>query len=271
MKIQFDCNGVTVFESSLYRTTSTIVELGESILVIDPNWLPIEVEFIKDFISIYYKNHTKYILFTHSDYDHIIGYGAFAEYKVIATVEFSENLERQKILDEIFDFDRKYYIIRSHPTIYPVPEIIIKEDYQTIRIDGFECILFKSPGHTFDGMFTIIPAKKLWVAGDYLSNIEPPFIDDSFEDYQHTLDKALTIYNEFTDLHILIPGHGDLTNKRSVISSRIEMDITYLKMLSEYALNPNDADLVKLENFVLSYANNTDLLEANRKNIKLLV
>ena len=32
--------------------------------------------------------------------------------------------------------------------------------------------------------------------------------------------------------------------------------------ISEYAKNPNDADLVKLENYVLSYVYNTDLLEA---------
>lgn len=271
MKIQFDNNGITVFESSIYRTTSTIVELGKSIIVIDPNWLPIEVDYIKNFISINYRNHTKYILFTHSDYDHVIGYGAFAEYKVIATVEFSENIERQNILEEIFEFDRKYYITRSYPIIYPVPDIIIKEDYQTLLIDGFECIFFKAPGHTFDGMFTLIPAKKLWVAGDYLSNIEIPFIDDNFEKYQNTLDKALAIFKEFTEIYVLVPGHGDLATKRPDISSRIESDITYLKMLSEYANNPNQQDLVKLENYVLSYANNTDLLEANRKNIQMLI
>jgi hydroxyacylglutathione hydrolase len=271
MKIQVDNNGITVFESSLYRTTSIIVELGKSIILIDPNWLPIEVDYIKNYISFHYAKHTKYILFTHSDYDHIIGYGAFADYKVIATVEFSENIERQKILAEISDFDRKYYITRSYPTIYPLPEIIIIADYQTLFIDGLECIFYKAPGHTFDGMFTIIPSKNLWIAGDYLSNIEIPFIDDSSEKYQNTLDKALKIFKKYIDIHILVPGHGDVSMLRSDIHFRIKRDITYLQMVSDYAKNPTHADLVKLENYVLRYANNTDLLEANRKNIQCLV
>ena len=116
----------------------------------------------------------------------------------------------------------------------------------------------------------IIPEKNLWVAGDYLSNIEIPLIDDNFESYTTTLKKAMEIFTEFSDVHILIQGHGDITKERAEIQQRIENDTSYLKMLKKYSLNPNQIDLIELEKFVLKYTNNTELLDANKNNIKQL-
>ena len=270
MKIQFEHNGITVFESSLYRTTSTVIELGQSILIIDPNWLPIEIDYIKKYITLKYQNHEKYILFTHSDYDHIIGYGAFPGAKVIATAAFSANNSNHIILDQILEFDRKFYIERNYPITYPVTNIIIGEDFYSYSIGNFECIFFNAPGHATDGVFTIIPAKNLWIAGDYLSNIEIPLIDDNYESYIKTLQKAMEIFTEYRDVHILIQGHGDMTSERTEILQRIKNDISYLKMLKEYVSYPNKIALIELEKYVLNYANNTELLYANTNNLKQL-
>ncbi|MBK7805097.1 MAG: MBL fold metallo-hydrolase [Saprospiraceae bacterium] len=270
MKIQFKHNGITVFESSLYRTTTTIIELGESILIIDPNWLPIEIEYLQNYITLNYNDHQKYLLFTHSDFDHILGYGAFPGAKVIASVAFVKNENKNEILDQILEFDRKYYISRNYPIVYPATDIVIEKDYYSYSIENFECIFFNAPGHSKDGLFMIIPEKNLWVAGDYLSNIEIPLIDDNFESYTTTLKKAMEIFTEFSDVHILIQGHGDITKERAEIQQRIENDTSYLKMLKKYSLNPNQIDLIELEKFVLKYANNTELLDANKNNIRQL-
>lgn len=41
----------------------------------------------------------------------------------------------------------------------------------------------------------------------------------------------MEIFTEFSDVHILIQGHGDITKERAEIQQRIENDTSYLKML----------------------------------------
>ena len=51
MKIQFRNEYITVFESQLFRTTTTVVQTDDLVLLVDPNWLPTEIEFLQNFIA----------------------------------------------------------------------------------------------------------------------------------------------------------------------------------------------------------------------------
>ena len=46
--IQHQSEHVTVFQSALYQTTSTVIQTKEMVLIVDPNWLPGEVEAIQE-------------------------------------------------------------------------------------------------------------------------------------------------------------------------------------------------------------------------------
>ena len=45
--IQFKTPNITVFESALFRTTTTLLETDDLLLLVDPNWLPSEIENIQ--------------------------------------------------------------------------------------------------------------------------------------------------------------------------------------------------------------------------------
>lgn len=83
--LHFKKYNITVFQSVLYKTTSTIIESNEVILIVDPNWFSNEIEEIKNSISGQVNNKQLYVIYTHSDFDHIVGSGAFPKAKVIAT------------------------------------------------------------------------------------------------------------------------------------------------------------------------------------------
>ena len=117
--IQYQDSSLCVFESALFRTTSTVLEMPDLILVVDPTWLPEEVQAIQDFVFSKKANRPIYLLFTHSDYDHILGYGAFPEATIIATTAFNTNPGKQEILAQIRKFDDEYYIQRSYKINYP--------------------------------------------------------------------------------------------------------------------------------------------------------
>jgi len=171
MKIQYRNDGITVFESALYRTTCTVISLAQSVLIVDPNWLPDEIDFIADYVQQHYSGYTQYLIFTHSDYDHIIGYGKFPKAKVIASEKLTSNPRKQEILKQIEDFDNEYYITRNYPLAYPAVNYSILTDVQTLTIENTQLIFYLAPGHVTDGLFILIPSKNCWIAGDYLSTI----------------------------------------------------------------------------------------------------
>ena len=83
--IQYKTPAVTVFESALYRTTSAVIQTPDMVLLADPNWLPHEVAAIQQHVAAIRGSRPLYLLFTHSDYDHILGYKAFPDAQAIVS------------------------------------------------------------------------------------------------------------------------------------------------------------------------------------------
>ncbi|MFZ1703872.1 MAG: MBL fold metallo-hydrolase [Saprospiraceae bacterium] len=227
MTIQYKKAGLTVFESALYRTTSTVLEWGNEIVIIDPNWLPNEVQFIRDFVDGKYKNVPKNLLFTHSDYDHIIGYGAFPEATTIAEINFVNNPMKKNIVQQILDFDDQYYIQRPYKIEYPRIDKIITKNKTTLESNGEEAIFYPVAGHVNNGLCVVFPSRKLCVVGDYLCDIEIPMVEFSFEKYAETLDLLKNVVNEF-QVETCITGHGNIALGQQGILHRIQVDLLYL-------------------------------------------
>jgi hydroxyacylglutathione hydrolase len=77
MTILHDSPQVRVFQSALFQTNTTVVTTDDMVLLVDPNWLPLEIAEIRQFVETQSGGKKPiYLLFTHSDYDHIIGYRA---------------------------------------------------------------------------------------------------------------------------------------------------------------------------------------------------
>lgn len=236
--IQIKTPNVCVFESALFRTTSTVILTKDMVLVVDPNWLPNEIQQITNVIATLRGERPLYLLFTHSDYDHIIGYRAFSGAKVIASKAFVDNPDRESSLKQILKFDDDYYIQRSYPIEYPQVDIIINKDEQELIIGETVLTFYLAPGHNIDGIFTIVEFEnqRVWIAGDYLSNIEFPFIYHSSYAYKRTLVKAKKIIKK-SHIDFLIPGHGDVTMDEAEIITRIQDSYEYIHNLRDAVQN----------------------------------
>ncbi len=231
MKIQKEDQDLVIFESALYRTTTSLI-IGENyLLLVDPNWLPNEIAFIHHYISGIDSGQEKYLVFTHSDYDHIIGYGKFKEYQTIASKNFVENANKESILEQIQAFDDEYYIARSYVIEYPPINKVIEQDSEIWQLHGDEYLFFQASGHNPDGIIFWNKTKGILVLGDYLSNIEFPFVDHSFEEYHKTLDTIEEIL-QTKEVQILITGHGDFTTSPNEMNQRLEDSRSYLNELA---------------------------------------
>lgn len=232
MKIPYRSKELILFESALFRTTTSLVLGADYILLVDPNWLPIELDVIEKTIQAVGAGKAKYLLFTHSDYDHIIGYGRFKEYTTIASENFVKNEAKDKVLSQIATFDDEYYVKRKYPMAYPHIDLVISGEKEKITIGSDDYTFFQARGHNADGLLTYNNTKRLLIVGDYLSNIEFPYIYDSIKRYLKTLSKCEKIIKE-NDIALLISGHGDATADRAEMRIRLQASRQYIHQLIE--------------------------------------
>lgn len=199
---------ITIFQSALFQTNTTVVKTDDVVLLVDPTWLPEEVASIREYVESIRQNRLLFLIFTHSDYDHIIGYKAFTPDKVFASEALVNNPKKEAIVEQMVEFDQQYYIQRPYPLEYPVPDFMVYRDGVQYRHGNTKMAFYLTPGHTADSMMVVIWQLGLCIAGDYLSNIEFPFIYHSSIAYEQTLEKLPHIHdrNWFTRL---VPGHGD--------------------------------------------------------------
>ncbi|WCK52728.1 MBL fold metallo-hydrolase [Aneurinibacillus sp. Ricciae_BoGa-3] len=243
--IQFKNEHLTIFESSLFQTTSTVVRANSFILIVDPCWLPHEVHDIRSYVETIRGDRKLFLLFTHADFDHIIGYRAFPEAKTIGSIGIVDHPEKARKLRLVHEFDWDYYIQRDYPIEFPEIDIVIKEDKETITIGDTDITFYQAPGHTHDGLFTVIDSASVFIAGDYLSDFEFPFIYHSAASYVKTLETARSILREHT-ISVLVPGHGKTTASIDEMERRITMGLHYIKTVRQAVTEGKQGSLDQL-------------------------
>lgn len=230
--IQYQNQYMTVFQSSLYQTTSTVVQTRDLILVVDPTWLPHEISEIREYVMRIKGERPIYLLFTHADFDHIIGYKAFPEAMTIGSIEMENHPEKESVIEQIEEFDSRYYVQRSYPIHFPKLDIVIKQEGESISIGETQLTFYSAPGHTPDGLFTVIDSLGLLIAGDYLSNVEFPYIYHSSLAYEETMNKVEGILKNHS-IRLLVPGHGQVTDVALEIKTRMERSLDYIHELRD--------------------------------------
>lgn len=234
--IQYNKKNVRIFQSSLYLTTSAVIELDEAIILTDPNWLPHEVEEIKSYVNQIRNDKQLYIIYTHSDFDHVIGSGAFSDATVIASQKLSENVHKEDVMKKVKLFDQKYYLERNYKPEYPEVDYVVSEDGQQLVIGTSTLTFYLAPGHSDDGLFTVIEPHGIFLTGDYLSDVEFPFIYSSYFDYVQTMDKAKHIFSKHA-ISLHMPGHGHTTESTVEMQSRLSFSQEYLEQLLDEKVN----------------------------------
>lgn len=229
--IQFQNDHLTVFQSVLYQTTTAIIQTEDVVIMVDPNWLPSEIQTIQNYIAKIIGQRELYIIYTHSDFDHIIAAGAFPTAKTIASATFASRTDKETVLQEIEQFDAQYYVTRHYEIIYPQVDFVIENDGQILTIGATKLTFYLAPGHTDDGLFTVVEPFRILLAGDYLSDVEFPFLSD-WVAYYNTLQKAEQIMAQHS-IVALVPGHGMTTIDAKEMTNRIQESMNYLNNLKQ--------------------------------------
>ncbi len=233
------------FQSALFKTNSALLFNDDHLLLVDPNWLPAELDRIAEEVARVGEGREKFLLFTHSDYDHIIGFGKFAHFTTIASRRLVDNPEAAGQLAQTLAWDDEYYIDRTYELVYPRIDRPVAGDDTTLLLGGDTYEFFQAPGHNYDGLLTFNRDQGILIVGDYLSDVEFPYVYHSVADYRATLDKLERLIRT-GGVRRLVPGHGAVTDDRKEMQRRLGEAFRYLDRLEAAAKNGTDFDPVSL-------------------------
>ena len=231
---------LTVFQSALFQTNSAIIEGDGFVLVVDPTWLPQEVEDIAAHVREIRASRDLYLLFTHSDFDHILGAGAFPDATTIASQAFRDNPNKERSVQAVRAWDSEYYVQRPYTASYPEINIVAASDGRELVIGETRLTFYAAPGHNPDGLFTVVEPHGILVAGDYLSDIEVPYIYQSSTAYEETLGKLDGILERHA-VRVLVPGHGQVATDPGQMRERQWQSFKYIAVLRGLLAQENHA------------------------------
>jgi glyoxylase-like metal-dependent hydrolase (beta-lactamase superfamily II) len=202
---------------------------GET-FVIDSPVLPDELDALPALIEQARFPAPSGLLATHGDWDHLLGRLAFPGAPLGCAESTAKRLQASpgEAQRELRAFDEQLMIERSRPLALgsvqalPVPG--------RCEIGELELELHQADGHTADGMAVVIPWAEILVAGDYLSTVELPTLNDGgdLDAYLATLERLGGLIQR---VERIVPGHGPII-ERDRASVVLDEDVAYLQALA---------------------------------------
>jgi glyoxylase-like metal-dependent hydrolase (beta-lactamase superfamily II) len=190
---------------------------GAEAFVIDSPVLPDELDALPMLLEQAGFPSPSGLLATHGDWDHMLGRLAFPGVALGVAESTAERLSAQPgaAQRELRRFDEELLIERPRPLALgsvqalPVPG--------RCEVGGRELELHDARGHTADGMAVMIPWAGVLVAGDYLSTVETPTLDDGgdVDAYLATLERMRGLIARAEQV---VPGHGPVLDRAGALA-----------------------------------------------------
>lgn len=219
-----------LFKSSYWFLNSGFYLEEDGWAVIDPGFSPSELMQLREYMKDK-DTSKKYLIYTHSDFDHITGGYYFPEAQKVAQASF-EHCSKDAQVDHLREADEACEIERPD-FVFPSIDVTF-EDKLDLQFPKVSISLLAAPGHTRDSLFVLIKDKGVLFSGDTLSDNEFPLVMYNSDKYIETLKMAKSLVEKY-DLKYVVPGHGSIAKGSSEILKRIDVDIDYLENLTGQA------------------------------------
>lgn len=208
------------FESALWETSSLLLYEGSEAVLVDPAVSADEVARIvaraRELGVV-----VSHVLATHADWDHVCGIAAFPD----ATATMSEATAARSIARAA---ERTTAGLAAANGVEIAGEPRVDRTFAAgaaLRAGPFMLETLALPGHTPDGTAFRCRELDLLAVGDYLSQIEFPFVT-STSAYRGTLALLLDVLRRDPPARV-VPGHGpELTAAEALAIA--EADLAYL-------------------------------------------
>lgn len=211
--------GVLVATSRRMSTNSTLLVSGSEVLLIDPAWMPDELDALASEIARR-GLHVIGGFATHAHHDHLLWHPDFGDAPRWASSRTAElaTSEREALVSFLGDD-------------FPTELVALMGQVRTVdRIPaesvpaGFEIEVIVHDGHAPGHSALWLPKQRVLIAGDMLSDIELPlpFYPDDIPSYVAALDLLEPYARQAS---VVVPGHGHVGQDAH---ARLQADRRYL-------------------------------------------
>jgi len=215
-----------VVTSAFWQTNAVALRAGDEAVLIDSPYLPNELEALPDVLAGA-GFEPDGLLATHADFDHLLGRLAYPGLTLGLGQSSVERIQRSpgEAQRQLRDYDAQFYVARPAPLALgqvqglPVPG--------RVELGQRELELHPAEGHTVDGMAILDAEQGLLLTGDYLSDVEIPWIHGSLADYRSTLARLAGLVERASTV---VPGHG-AAHSRDTALRLLDEDVDYLDAL----------------------------------------
>ena len=230
--------GVLVHRSELLRNNSVVVQGRDGVLVVDPGITDGEIACLADDLSAAGQRVVAGFA-THPDWDHVLWHAALGgapRYGTGRCAEFMRDLRS--------DADWRARVTEGLP-----PEIA---DAMTLDLfglvtglpagtselpwDGPRVLVVEHPAHAPGHAALLIPERRVLVAGDMLSDVFIPMLDDPDPGTADPIDGYLAglavLEGLADDVDVVVPGHGSVGGAGQ-LAARVQLDRAYVLALRD--------------------------------------
>jgi glyoxylase-like metal-dependent hydrolase (beta-lactamase superfamily II) len=221
---------VVVVTSRIWQTNATALRSGGEVLLIDSPYFPDELEALPALLrQVGFEPNALFA--THADYDHVLGPVAFPGLPLGVGDHTMERIRTSpgEAQRELRDEDARNYVVRERPLALGSLQSLPVPGY--VELGEIELELHVADGHTGDGTAVFARPYGVLAVGDYLSDVEIPWISPggALDVYRATLARLAPLVEA---AETIIPGHG-LPHSSDIALRLLEEDLDYLDALEQ--------------------------------------
>jgi glyoxylase-like metal-dependent hydrolase (beta-lactamase superfamily II) len=224
-----------VVTSGFWQTNAIALRSGEEAVLIDSPYLPAELEALPALLAGA-GFEPDGLLATHADFDHLLGRMAFPGMTLGLAESSVERMHRSpgEAQRALRQYDDEFYVTRAAPLALGQVQALPVPGH--VELGDRELELHPAEGHTTDGMALLDRKQGLLIVGDYLSDVEIPWLHGSLADYRATLARLAPLVEDATTV---VPGHG-APHDRDTALRLLDEDVDYLDALERGELELPD-------------------------------
>jgi hydroxyacylglutathione hydrolase len=218
--------------SGIWQTNSVVLSAAGQVLIVDPAFFPRELDDLAALARGRGEDVT--VVFTHGHWDHVAGWRHFPGARCLGSAALAQAVAQgqpaaRRNLDELRDFEERWYVARTAPPAWP-GELRGLGDDELVTLGDREIRALALAGHSPDGLALWLADEGLLLPGDHLSSCEIPFVDDLVA-YRATLARLRSLLPQ---VRRVVPGHGPALD-RATATSILDADLGYLDALANCA------------------------------------